>query len=600
MKSHDTKPMNSDQRDTVLAKLRHLCETGNVSPVFQPIVSLQSAEVVAFEALARPGKDSGFANPSELFEAAETLGMLWDVEAVTRRKALEAAADFPEGTVLFFNSSPQVLADARFIPDLERVIREVGISPARLVLEITERSDESLSRQLIDQTMKLKAMGYTLAINDVGAGTSGLNRMMVLRPQWLKLDRELIEGIDRDRYKINLIKFFIHFARLSGVRVIAEGIETQEELGTLISLGVDHGQGYYLGRPQAQYQLLSSETASLVRSRWIDSVVTPGGVERAATLGSLVQPTKVVQAGTLLIELANELLCEETCPGVVVADGRRFVGWAAREAILRLAASSAPEQPVGFAVMPGLATLAPGATIGEGLDLAAVREDAEFMAPLVIADGEKILGVVPMRSLIAAASSQARTGWGRASEMSSELPGRVPAEIHARELIRSAAESRTGAAANTDAAIIDLRGLSDYNGALGYEAGDRLIQELTELLLMHVQRPPPYGFVAHLGGDRFFATGKSGELEGLCRKLIRAHESRPSAGGDVPGGTAPLPALRVLLMPRVFAHVQSPQELFRIEKQLRQRCGAENASATGSVLLIDERPPGAAGSQKVA
>ncbi|MGH7130360.1 MAG: EAL domain-containing protein [Phycisphaerales bacterium] len=579
--------MNPDQRDTVLAKLRHLCESENVTPVFQPIVSLQSAEIVAFEALARPGKDSGFANPSELFETAEQLGMLWDVEAVTRRKALEAAADFPEGTVLFFNSTPAVLADERFIPDLERAVREIGITRARLVLEITERSDDALGRPLIEQTMKLKAMGYTL----------------VLRPQWLKLDRELIEGIDRDRYKINLIKFFIHFARLSGVKVIAEGIETQEELGTLISLGVDHGQGFYLGKPQAQYQLLSAETASLLRSRWIDSVVTPGGVERAATLGSLVQPAKVVQAGTLLLELANDLLCEERCSGVVVVDGRRFVGWAARESILRLAASSAPEQNVGFAVLPGLATLPPTASIGEGLDLAAVREDAEFMAPIVISENEKILGVVPMRSLIAAASSQARSGWGRARGMDCDLPGRVPAEIRARDLIRDAKGHPASAAANTDGAIIDLRGFADYNGALGYELGDRLIQDLTELLLTYVQRPPPYGFLASLGGDRFFATGKSGELEGALKSLMRSYEARPPADENaVPGGAVTLPGLRVLLMPRVFTRIAAPQDVFRIEKQLRQRGrdGGAEPKPGESLFLIDQRLDAAAGAQRLA
>ena len=595
--------MNPDQRDTVLAKLRHLCESGNVTPAFQPIVSLQSAEIVAFEALARPGKDSGFANPSELFEAAEQLGMLWEVEAVTRRKALEAAADFPEGTVLFFNSTPAVLADDRYIPDLERAVREVGITRSRLVLEITERSDDALGRPLIEQTMKLKAMGYTLAIDDVGAGTSGLNRMMVLRPQWLKLDRELIEGIDRDRYKINLIKFFIHFARLSGVKVIAEGIETQEELGTLISLGVDHGQGFYLGKPQAQYQLLAPETASLLRSRWIDSVVTPGGVERAATLGSLVQPAKVVQAGTLLLELANDLLCEERCPGVVVVDGRRFVGWAARESILRLAAASAPEQTVGFAVLPGLATLSPTASIGEGLDLAAVREDAEFMAPIVISEDEKILGVVPMRSLIAAASSQARNGWGRAGGMECDLPGQVPAEIHTRELIRDAKANPSSAAANTDCAIIDLRGFSDYNGALGYELGDRLIQDLTELLLTYVQRPPPYGFLASLGGDRFFATGKAGELEQALKQLIRAYESRtPTDENAVPGGAVALPGMRVLLLPRVFTRIASPQDVFRIEKQLRQRGrdGAAEPPAGNSLMLIDQRTDASSRSQRLA
>jgi EAL domain-containing protein (putative c-di-GMP-specific phosphodiesterase class I) len=583
----------------IAAKLEALCSGMMVVPAYQPIVSMQSGDVIAFEALARPMKESGFSNPGELFDAAEALGKLWELELVTRRVALQGAADFPEGTLLFFNSSPQVLGDPRFIEQLQSELAESGLSPARLVLEITERSDEAQGARLDGQVAKLKALGFRVAIDDVGAGTSGLNRMMALRPQWLKLDRDLIEGIDRDRMKVNLIKFFVHFAHLSGVRMIAEGIETQEELSTLLSLGVAFGQGYYLGKPQPAYQVLNPETVELMRSRWIDGLVNRGGIERAEVLGSLVQPARTVQACTPLLEIASEMLAHANLAGVVVVDGRRFVGWSPRTLILDRGASSERGVTIGHAVLPGVAALSPNSTIADALELASVREDAEFGTPLVVAEGDTIVGIVTMRSLVSAAASQARAGWGHQSSTPETLPGRVPAELRMRDLINSYASEGPRAPANhIDAAIIDIRQFSDVNGVFGYETGDKLIAALSEQLALHVMRPEPFGFIAHLDGDRFFVTGRTGEFDGLLERLCKGFASvsqtligECSPVGPAPGGMARAPGLRVLVMPQVFTRCSSPGDVFRLEKQLRQSARGRESGLTvnESLIVRDER-----------
>src|SRR5690606_29389911 len=118
-----------------------------------------------------------------------------------------------------------VFADPRFVETLiDETDHLAGIGRNRVVIELTERSEHGVVGRLAEQFEHLRSAGFLLAIDDVGAGTSGLNRIMRLRPHWLKLDGELVSSIDTAPFKQNLIRFFVHFARLSNIRLLAEGI----------------------------------------------------------------------------------------------------------------------------------------------------------------------------------------------------------------------------------------------------------------------------------------------------------------------------------------------------------------------------------------
>ena len=255
MANHDPSSLDSggDPAGAVGAKpwpdLGRLIRERLVTAVFQPIVSIRRAEIHAVEALTRPRSESGFADPGVLFAAADAFGKAWELEQVTRDTIADAARSLPEGRKLFFNSGPKVFADPRFPDELRRFSERSGLSPDRFVLEITERAETQHNEGLTGNVRTLRAEGYQIAVDDMGAGSSGLNRVMALRPHWLKLDRELIENIHEDPYRQNLIRFLGYFARLGGACLIAEGIERIEELTVLVELGVDSVQGFLLGRP---------------------------------------------------------------------------------------------------------------------------------------------------------------------------------------------------------------------------------------------------------------------------------------------------------------------------------------------------------------
>jgi len=227
-----------------------------VRPVFQPIVALASGEPVGYEALARFEGKPGLP-PSWWFSQAHRFGLGAALEAESVRAAL-AADDRPSGTFLSINLSPSALASSHL---RERLPSNLS----GIVLEITEEERvldvEGLQRDLDP----LRARGARIAVDDAGEGYAGLQQVMSMRADIIKLDRALVADVNADPAKVALIGSLVHFARSTGAAICAEGIETLEELRVLIHLGVAYGQGWALGRPGAPWPRVNAEAARLCR-----------------------------------------------------------------------------------------------------------------------------------------------------------------------------------------------------------------------------------------------------------------------------------------------------------------------------------------------
>ncbi len=569
-----------------------------VSVAFQPIVDLNDGMIIAYEALTRLSPDSGFANPGELFQAAATHGLLWELESLTRTAAIETAAGWPSDIRLFLNTTPAVFADARFGAALgETVERAQSLSPERIVLEITELSEEQDFPGLAAQVERLKAAGYEVAIDDAGAGTSGLNRMMVLRPKWIKLDREFVRGIEADPYRQNLVRFFVHFARLSGVSVIAEGIESKAELSTVIGLGARYAQGYYLGRPGERALTFDPRFVSEVRGRWaeVDAVVASN--PSSASLVKVCHPVLTVDRTLSIGDAAALLDADSSMAGVVARDGRRVLGWSSRQQVLDESATPRVNQPVSEILRTGTYQLPPTATIEEAIELACLLEEETIADPLVITSGASVVGIVRVRDLLKAAAHEGRLGQSWRAPVTG-LPARIRADQHLTEMIRRGgdASQRLGPGYHADAAFVDIRSFADYNSAFGYELGDRLIRSLSDLITATVVAPGGEVFLAHLGEDRFLLTAQRSVLEPRLQSMIQAFDRHsaqlPARGlvgtptGFAPGLPCPRMTLRVLFLPDVFSRVDHPRDVYRLEQQLRGVSEARNGNAAGGSWIV--------------
>jgi PAS domain S-box-containing protein len=221
--------------------LRELIESGSLLTVFQPVVQLKDGAVVGYEALTRFTDGS---SPLQRFVEAERAGMSVELERAAVASAIDASTALPSGPWLSINISPAVLPQLRQLASLTNDTRRP------LVVEITERmaiEDYSAARRLLRRHMP----NVRIAVDDAGAGFASLRHIAELRPAIVKLDMQLVRNVHRDPAREALVAGMVHFAAASGCELIAEGIETEPERRALMRLGVNLGQGFLLGRPDA-------------------------------------------------------------------------------------------------------------------------------------------------------------------------------------------------------------------------------------------------------------------------------------------------------------------------------------------------------------
>ncbi|HRQ72298.1 MAG TPA: EAL domain-containing protein [Phycisphaerales bacterium] len=588
-------------------RLDRLVREGLLDTAFQPIVDLRRGIVLGLEALCRPRPESGFANAGELFDAAAAADLLWVVERVARLNALRSAASWKGSVLLFMNCSPQVFGDSRFADTVrDELMLAGGIAPGRVVLEITERSEAPFASDLLEQAHRVKDHGFQLAIDDVGAGTSGLSRIMLLRPNWLKLDRELVASVDRDRVRQNLIRFMLHFGRLSGVQIVAEGIEEASEVASLMELGVGVGQGYFLGRPGEPRQSLDPGVLEAMRNARQGTDAGHSCDPSELNADAYGRAVVALDGSDRVSQAARQVLRDPGVPGVAVTEDGRLVGWCARDQLLRAASDARASCSLGMVARPCATAPADGTNVLSLLELAACREESAAAGPVLLVKGDTPVGVLTVSDLLHAALDACRTVRTRTAPLTG-LPGRVCCDQHLTELL----EARVGDAASVqarigyDAAVIDVRGFSTYNAAYGYDMGDALIQHLVSLLRGTVVGDDPHTFLGHLSDDRFLVTALQGTLEmRLLRLVYRFDRSARQfwcllddgrAAPDLPTtGTNEEPAavgIRVLLVRDVLSRATRPQDVLLIADRLRRR-NEEGISPArpsgGSILLADE------------
>lgn len=208
----------------------------------QPLVDLTTGDVLAHEALLRGAPGTEWESPAALFAKATQLGHRVTLEAIARDLALRRLADLPDNQKLFLN------IDA-MSPEIPAMPGHPDIDPRRVVLEVSEQQPVLTNPSLLEQVAQWRARGHSIALDDYGAGYMGIGALLLLRPDILKLDRVIVADLDRDPKRQIIVKHMVQMCRELGVTLIAEGVETVDELHVLQDVGVTVGQGFLLGRP---------------------------------------------------------------------------------------------------------------------------------------------------------------------------------------------------------------------------------------------------------------------------------------------------------------------------------------------------------------
>ncbi|WP_232794333.1 EAL domain-containing protein [Pseudofrankia saprophytica] len=234
-----------EARSQVWSAISDLIDAGGPRIVYQPIVRLDTGAITAVEALARfPNRCGGRVhNTEDWFLDADQVGLCVELEMIAIERALDALPHLTRGTRLAVNASPSTIATAivEFVHDLP--VRN------RLIIEITEHENCIAKPAAMRAIHHLRDLGIQIAIDDTGTGYSGLEQLVKLRPDIIKLDHILTRGINRDPARRALATGLVQLAREIDGTVVAEGIETSAECDAVIDAGVFYGQGYLLGKP---------------------------------------------------------------------------------------------------------------------------------------------------------------------------------------------------------------------------------------------------------------------------------------------------------------------------------------------------------------
>ncbi len=225
--------------------LRQAIISGDVKPYFQPIVEIDSGDTVGFEALARwTDAELGFVPPDVFILIAEERGFVGSLSDTLLRQSATIALQWPENLFLSFNLSSMQLMDPTTADSILRIVGEVGLSPKRLELEITETAimgDPDMAFEIVEQ---LRAKGVRISLDDFGTGQSSLGRLRDFNFDKVKIDRSFISSIENDRPSEHIIRAIIAMCAGLDLKVIAEGIEKGGQAKMLLNLGCRSGQGY--------------------------------------------------------------------------------------------------------------------------------------------------------------------------------------------------------------------------------------------------------------------------------------------------------------------------------------------------------------------
>ena len=500
-----------------------LLKEGRIRTLFQPIVSLADGSVFGYEALSRGPIGTRLESADALFSTAAERGVAAQLERICRFRAIANASAIPPGCYLFLNISPRVFEErnealSRDVVDQNRLAQE------RIVLEITEKQaieDFDLFKRTL---LHYNRQGFKVAIDDAGAGHNSLRAVTEVRPHFIKLDIALVRDIDRDRAKHALVSAIIIFARRIDAKVLAEGIETVEELATLIEIGVEYGQGFLLARPSSVFAEPKAEIAAFIRERASASRSAPA--PKRMTVSAVTRRAPALAPSAYTMEVMEIFDRNPDLDSVVLTDAGASVGLVSRTKLYerlshQFGFSIYARRPARLVMDDSYLAVDVNDSIDDVARKVVHRRRSEMYDEIVVLENGAYSGVVSVRDLLHT-MTEFQASVSRYSNPLTGLPGRM--------LVQQEIERR-GAAGTPFALLhVDINHLRHYNERYGFGRGDEIINMLAETLSATARSlDAQHSLVGHLGGVNFVVLCTEQRVEQLATTIIGEFERKVSS-----------------------------------------------------------------------
>ncbi|MBD9398178.1 bifunctional diguanylate cyclase/phosphodiesterase [Pseudomonas sp. PDM11] len=499
-----------------LSSLGQILAHGDLHSLFQPIVSVAERRILGYEALTRGPSNSPLHSPLTLFAAARQTGMLSELELACRKSACRRFSEQQLDGLLFLNVSPDSLLDANHQPGRTlKLLQTYGIAPSRVVIELTEQSPTDDFYLLDTALHHYRDMGFSIALDDLGAGYSSLRLWSELRPDYVKIDRHFIDGIHRDAVKREFVGSILQMAKASRAKVIAEGIELEEELAVLCEMGVDLLQGYLLCRPQ---ETPPTDARKMLPA--LGQAPTPLG-EESSDLTALLNEQPAVSISTPTADVLEAFRAQANLNSLAVLDeAQRPVGIVHRHSLSDVllkpfATELYARKPISRLMSNDFLAVEISQSLQQVSRLLTSRARQRMEEDFVITVEGCYQGlgrVIDVLKLI----TELKIQQARYANPLTLLPGNVPIQQCLARLLQQ----------NREAAVcyVDIDSFKPFNDLYGYAKGDEVLLCLAHCLNERID--PSRDFVGHIGGDDFLLVFGSKDWRSRLNQLLEDFQSQ--------------------------------------------------------------------------
>lgn len=476
-----------------LSALSSILTQSGLHSLFQPIICLSERRILGYEALTRGPSNSPLHSPIALFAVARQAGRLSELEIACRQSACRRFNEQQLPGKLFLNVSPESLLEAAHQPGRTlQLLQDFGIPPSQVVIELTEQTPIDDFQLLQTALHHYRAMGFSIALDDLGAGYSSLRLWSELRPDYVKIDRHFIDGIHQDALKREFVGSILQIAKASRAQVIAEGIELPEELAVLTEMGVDLVQGYLLGRPQEH----PPRDARALMPKHDSSAVALN--DEGSDLSALLNDQPAVPRDTPTATVLEAFRRQANLNSLAVLDEQgQPCGIVHRhslsDALLKpFATDLFARKPISRLMNDDFLAVEMSQSLQQVSRLITSRARQRIEEDFIITLNGGYLGlgrVIDVLKLI----TELKIQQARYANPLTLLPGNVPIQQCLTRLLQQGRESVI--------CYVDIDSFKPFNDIYGYGRGDEVLLCLAQCLNERVD--PSRDFVGHIGGDDF-------------------------------------------------------------------------------------------------
>ncbi|WP_161957586.1 bifunctional diguanylate cyclase/phosphodiesterase [Mariprofundus sp. EBB-1] len=512
-----------DKSQQLKEELLGIIDRQDINTLFQPVFDLGDHSIFAYEALSRGPVDSELFNPERLFEIAYHHQLASELDYLCRRKAVENFVNRNISGKLALNICPSVLVNMNFRSGRTlQMLQEVGLSSDRVILELTEHQQTDIA-SLKQAVNYYRDLGFSIAMDDLSAGYSNLRLLAELQPDYLKLDKFFVSGVKADCVEAEFVKLITDLAARVGCKVIAEGVESADDLMFIQRMDIAFGQGYLLGMPQQE----AIEHIPDVLLETSDKLLLNSGLAANSNIDARIQ-CNIERIGSLQLDRTDACFATDKLTSVLntfqsnpellalpVLENGKVVGAIIRDALLNefskpYAHSLYNRAPVSKLMLKDPLIVQVEDSLSDASQMATSRSYNLVYCPIIVCDGERYIGMLSIRKLLEKIT-QTQVVHALHSNPLTSLPGNVR--------IASEIQERIDKKATFVLSYFDLDNFKAFNDKYGFERGDKMICLVAELLRKTALKKD---FVGHIGGDDFVMILSGAEWEQRVWSMLQS------------------------------------------------------------------------------